>query len=151
VAYTTLARVLSRMGRNGELTAKTVPSLVEAEAIHDGVSAEIDAAMAGAGFTVPITEPPALVSWLAAIESWGTTAELLKVRFQDASGPGSEASWAFFERRYQDAMKRLWAGDMLDEVAGASVAPASWYTRNPDGEEDLGDGVDPAITVGMEL
>lgn len=149
--YGTLASALARLGRNGDLSGSTVPTLTEAASIHDGITGEIDAALTKAGLTPPVSSPASLVAWLGAVEAYGLCAEVLKVRFQDATGPNSEASWAFFERRYQAAIERLWKGEALDEMAGSPVMPQSYFTRNPDVAEDLGDLVAPTLTTTMEL
>lgn len=149
--YGTLQGALARLGRNGDLTSSTVPTLAEAAAIQDGITGQINAALAAAGLSTPVTSPSELVAWLASIEAYGLCAEVLKVRFQDASGVNSGASWAFFERRFDAGMDRLWAGKGLDELAGSTCMPQSYFTRNPDTVEDLGDLVAPPLTVDMDL
>ena len=149
--YTTLSAVLLRLGRNGDLSATTSPTLTEAATIHEGISADVDAAVVMGGLAVPVTTPAALVSWLGAVEAWGTCAEILKTRFQDLSGVNSEGAWTFFEKRYQDAIAQIRAGNAAT-LAGAGCEPASYYTRNPDTDEDLGDLSDTLpLTRRMDL
>ena len=92
-----------------------------------------------------------MVAYLKAVESWGTCAEILKVRFQDDSGPNSEASWAFFEKRYREAMDRIWAGSFVDEMASDPALPTSYFVEHPDTESDLGDIAEPRFPGDMEL
>ena len=151
MSYTTQEAVLLRLGRNGDLTTTTSPTLAEAVQIQDGITADIDAALAIGGLSVPVTTPAALVSWLAAVESWGTCAEILKARFQDPSGINSEATWAFFETRYQAAIAAIRTGTAVT-LSGSPTMPQSYFTRNPDVDEDLGDLAEGGwIGVRMDL
>lgn len=150
--YTTLAQCLARLGKNGDLTATTSPTLTEAASLHEGVHSDVNAALVEGGVsTVPVTTPTALVSWLGTVEAWGTCAEILKVRFQDIQGVNAEGAWSFFETRYQQALTSIRAGTAAS-LSGSPVMPASYYTRNPDEEEDLGDLVDlNVLTTTVDL
>lgn len=148
--YTTLARCLLRLGRNGDLDTTTTPTLTEAATIHDGVTADIEAALAEGGVSVPVTTPARLVAWLGAVEAWGVCAEVLKARFQDLSGINSEGAWSFFEKRYQDALVQIRAGTAAT-LGGSPGTPESYFTRNPDTAEDLGDLTELTLTAGMDL
>ena len=149
--YTTLSAVLLRLGKNGDLTSSTSPTLTEAATIHEGISADVDAALAMGGSSVPVTSPTALVSWLGAVEAWGACAEILKVRFQDISGVNTEGAWSFYEKRYADSLEQIRKGNAAT-LAGDGVRPQTYFTRNPDEDEDLGDMVDGTVlTVRMEL
>lgn len=148
--YTTLAEVLLRLGRNGDLSTTTSPTLAEAAVIHDGVTADVNAALAMSGLVVPVTTPASAVSWLGAVEAWGVCAEILKARFQDAAGVNRDSAWGFFEERYRDGIAMIRAGGAAI-LAGSPVMPASWRTRNPDEDEDLGDAVAPTVRVDMDL
>ena len=150
MSYTTLAAVLLRLGRNGDLSTTTAPTLTEAATIHDGVSADLDAALAIGGLAVPVTTPAALVSWLGAVEAWGTCAEILKARFQDATGVNAESAWGFFEKRYQEAITRIADGGAAT-LGGSPGLPSSYYLRNPDTTEDIGDQAEPTLSVKMDL
>ena len=149
--YETQATVLALLGRNGELSASTTPTLTEAASIQAGITAEIDAALSAHGLTVPVTTPASLVKYLRVVESWGACSSILKTRFQDTSGPNSEASWALFETRYQRAMDRLWDGALVDELGGEDALPTSYFVENPDEELDLGDIAEPVFTSDCEL
>lgn len=149
--YTTLSAALSLLGRNGELTASTTPTLTEAATLHEWIAADVNAALAVGGITPPVTTPAALVSWLGKVEADGLASTVLKVRFQDLSGVNSEGAWSFYEKRYQDALTLIRAGQAAT-LAGAGCEPASYYTRNPDEDEDLGDLSDALpLTRRMEL
>jgi hypothetical protein len=146
--YTTLGACLALLGRNGDLTATTSPTMAEAATIHEGITADLNAALATGGITPPVVSPAALVSWLGTVEAWGTCAAIFKVRFQDGSGINSEGAWTFWETKYQDARKLILAGGAAT-LGGSPVKPSSWYTRNPDTAEDLGDQVEPGISTKM--
>jgi len=149
--YTTLEGALARLGRSGDLSSTTSPTLTEARTFHAGINGQINAALASNGLTVPVTSPDELVAWLGAIEAYGLCAEVLKVRYQDVSGPNSGASWEFFEDRFQAGMDKLWAGTGITALAGLDTGPQSYFTRNVDTDEDLGDLADGELGVRMDL
>lgn len=150
MTYDTGAGVEARMAQHGGLSSSTKPTKAQADAIRQGVSAEIDAAMANNGLSVPVSSPPALVSYLAAVEVWGTVAEVLKARFPDSGGPGSEAAWDFFESRYKLAMDRLWSGDALAKLDSAANTPSSYGIEHPTTDSDLGTNAEPTFSTGMK-
>lgn len=154
MTYATLGVALARLGRNGDLSTTTVPSLTEAGAIHAGISGEIDAALASSGLTVPVTTPASLVAWLTEIEIHGVCAEVLRARFQDAQGINSSSTATYHQERFKAGMDRLWSGVGLDELTGSACMPEGYFTRNPDEAEDLGDLVDglrEGLTTMMDL
>ena len=149
MAYLAIDQVLARLGRQGTLDTASVPTLTEATDMQAGVSAEIDMIIAPHVSSTPVASPLGLVTYLGAVEAWGTAAEILKARFQSGGGPDAEKAWAFFEGRYQKALARLASGAGLDSLAGDQLLPESYYTRNPDTAEDIGTIAEPMFADGM--
>ena len=121
----------------------TKPTVTQATAIIRDVSAEIDAALAGAGFAVPVTAPAWFVNYLGLVNQYGAAAAILKSMFPEAAGATEQtpAVYAFWESRYQKALKALRDGSAIPPglaAGSAQVTPSTYFTRNPDEEEDLG-------------
>src|SRR3990170_7005507 len=130
------------------LGAATKPTSTQATAIINDVSAEIDAALAGAGFAVPVTTPSWFVNYLGLVNQYGAAAAILKAMFPEAAGASDQtpAIYAFWEARYQRALKSLRDGSAIPPGLAAGSAqgtPSAHFTRNPDEEEDLGDIAEP--------
>lgn len=145
MAYQTIDLILARLGRHGALTSSTNPTLADALAFQNGISAEIDFAIARHVPTTPVTTPAGLVTYLAAVEAWGVAAEVLKARFSDGSGPASEKAWSFYEKRYRDALAALREGTGLDDMAADELLPESYFQANPDEHVELGDIAEPVF------
>jgi hypothetical protein len=151
MSYLALPQILARLGRQGNLddTPNSFPTLTQAGEMQAGVSAEIDMAIAPHVASTPVASPSGLVTYLGAVEAWGTAAEILKAKFQSGGGPDAEKAWAFFEGRYQKALTRLAEGAGVDSSAGDQLLPESYYTRNPDIHEEIGDIAEPVFADGM--
>ena len=124
----------------------TKPTITQATAMISDVSLEVDAALAGAGFAVPVTTPTWFVNYLGLINQYGAAAAILKSMFSDSSGPDETPAYAFWESRYQKALKALRDGSAIPPglaAGSAQVTPSTYFTRNPDEEEDLGDIAEP--------
>lgn len=119
--------------------------MVQLQDIIDGVSFDIDTKLLGCGLTAPVTSPPAFVSYLKALATWGATAEYLKARFVDQGGPNSESSWSFYEKRYNDGMMGLCQRAEGIIGVGSGITGASYWTRNPTEDEYLGANAEPRI------
>ena len=63
--------------------------------------------------------------------------------FPEATGPGESPAFRFWEMKYQAALKLLRDGTDIptDLMAGGTdnPLPTSYFVRNPDEEEELGD------------
>jgi len=150
MAYATLSDVEARVPSRGGATWYAPLTVAQAQAMVDGVSAEIDSVMAGVGYTTPVSSPAGLVTWLQTLNVWGTAAEIQRARFQDSGGTNSEAAWRFFEDRYQAGIKAL--PTRVEGFAGTSAAelPSSYTLANPLVDNDLGANAEPKMTTDME-
>jgi hypothetical protein len=147
MAYAVLADIQALIAKF-TIGATTKPTSTQATAIIDDVSAEVDAALAGAGFAVPVTTPTWFVNYLGLVNQYGAASAILKAMFPEAAGATEQnpAVYAFWESRYQRALKALRDGSAIPPglAAGAAqVTPSTYFTRNPDEEEDLGDIAEP--------
>lgn len=146
MAYVDLADVQARLARHGALSDTSKPTTAQALDMIDGVAAEIDAALASHEVSVPVSSPAGLVAYLKALNTWGAAAEILRAMFQDKQGPNANVAADLYENRYQAGMKRLWAGDMIDQLADSSgELPGSYFTRNPVTAEVLGANAEPSF------
>lgn len=138
--YATLDLVQSliasyKIGTNSSVTPAQVNTMIAA------VSSEIDAVLGGAGVTTPVTTPVGFVSHLSLLNAYGTAAMVLKSAYPEASMAGSAPAYLFWETRYQNGLKALRAGQDIPDEGGTTstdILPSSYFTRNPDEEEDLG-------------
>jgi len=147
MAYAVIADVQALLPKF-TLGAATKPTSTQATAIINDVSVEIDAALAGAGYAVPVTAPSWFVDYLGLVNQYGAAAAILKAMFPEAAGSADTvpAIYQFWESRYQRALKALRDGSAIPAglaASSAQVTPSTYFTRNPDEEEDLGDIAEP--------
>lgn len=135
--YTTLAKVQGMLPAF-TLDGTSVPTSTQAQVLIDEVAAEIETVLAGAGVTVPVTTPDYFVTRLSILNAYGATAAILKAAYPEATGPGENPAYAFWESRYKMGLAALRKGEdvPLDQV---QAGPSTYFTRNPDEEEILGD------------
>lgn len=144
MAYADTEQVNGSLGPH-PATAGTAPTLTDLEGIIDGIAAQIDTVLQSAGVaTVPVTSAvnSAFHAYLVQVNVWGAAAEHLQAAFPEATGPGENPAYAFFERRYREALAAFRKGqDIPAALLGGSndPAPSSYFTRNPEEEEKLGD------------
>lgn len=128
------------------ISSSTVPTLVQATAILDDTSSEIDTVLAGRGITPPVTTPTYFVERLRLLNTYGAAAAVLKGFFPEADagsggGLGANPAWKFWEDRYREGLKALRSGADIPTDLGtgiSNVAPSGYFTRNPEVEEELG-------------
>lgn len=137
--------IVTRAARHPAPTSTSALTSIRLQDIIDGVAFDIDTKLLGCGFTAPVTSPAAMVAYLRALNTWGAVAEYLKARFVDQGGPNSESSWSFYEKRYTAGMDGLCARAEGILGAGTAITGASYWTRNPDDDEDLGANAEPRI------
>lgn len=133
------------------ITTTSKPNTTQVTAIIADTSNEIDVRLSGAGFAVPVTTPGFFLAWLKRLNAYGAAAAVLKSMFPDAVGPGDTPAYAFWEERYQAGLKAITDGTVSPEgwAAGANqVMPSTYFTRNPDAEEVLGDIAEPMFSIG---
>ena len=152
MAYAVIADVQALLPKF-TLGAATKPTSTQATAIINDVSVEIDAALAGAGYAVPVTTPTWFVDYLGLVNQYGAAAAILKAMFPEAAAASDDtiAIYTFWEARYQKALKSLRDGSTIPAglaAGSAQVKPSTYFTRNPDEEEDLGDIAEPFFKRG---
>lgn len=140
MAYTSTAQVQGLIGAF-TISDTSVPSLTQVNSIIDSISDEIDSVLAGIGFTVPVSTPDYFTRRLALLNAYGVAAAVLKSAFPEARGPGENPAYAFWETRYRDGIKALRSEQDIPSTSAAtgSGTPSSYFLRNPDEEEVLGD------------
>ncbi len=138
-AYTTLDNVRGLMAQF-TISATTKPTETQAQVIVDETADEINAKLASAGVTtVPVTTPTYYTGWLGRVNAYGAAAAILKSMFPAAVGAGETPAWAFWEKRYQEALTKIGSGDGIppEILSGARIRPSSYFTRYPTEEVDL--------------
>lgn len=150
MAYAAIADVQALMAKF-VISATSTPTTTQAEGMITQVSNDIDRVLAQRGVAVPVTTPAYFTGWLTAVNSWGAAAAVLKSMFPGATGPGENPAWAFWEKRYQDALKAIADSDLPSEITegttGAAIAQ-TYLTENPDQEIELGDIAESVFKVG---
>src|SRR3990167_5577380 len=108
MAYAVLTDVQALIAKF-PISTTTKPTDTQATAIINDVSVEIDATLAGGGYTVPVTSPLWFVDYLGLVNQYGAAAAILKAMFPEAAGATDQnpSIYAFWESRYQRAMKAL--------------------------------------------
>ena len=128
--------------------AATAPTETQATELITEIDNEVNVALSSVGVTVPVTTPAYFLDWLGLVVAYGAAAAILKSMFPQSAGTSdaNPSIYAFWERRYRDALKQIRSGDAIpDEITagGLYAAPSTYFTRNPDEEEDLGDIAEP--------
>ena len=148
MSYAAIARVQGLIPKF-VITASTTPNTTQAEQIIDDVDGEINACLDSISLAIPVTTPQDFVDRLAHLNAVGAAAAILRAVFPNATGPGESPAFAFWWSWYKDGKKAL-----LEKVGippsllsgGTSVQPATYLTRNPDENEDIGDIAEPVFT-----
>ena len=129
------------------ITSTSKPSSAQLSTINTQMSNEIDVALSASGVAVPVTSPAAFLGWLVLLNAYGAAAAVLQSMFPDGSGPANaRESVAFWEKRYQTGLAGIKDGSLIppDALTNAgALAPSTYFTRNPDDEEDIGALADP--------
>lgn len=150
MAYATLDDVRGA-GAQVTLNATSKPTDSQAQRMIDDTASEIDVRLAGAGYAVPVGSPAEAVGWLRFVNVYGALAAILKSKFPDATGEGETPAYAFWEKRYQDALDDISGGVISfpgTPTGTGFVTPSTYYTRNPDQHEVIGDIAEPSFTTG---
>jgi len=150
MAYSDVNDVRDLLGKF-TLSGTSKPTEAQATGLLDQVAAEIDSVLAGAGYSVPVAAPDYFVSSLKLLNSAGAAAAILRIMMPDAAGAAETPAAGFWAQWYRDGLARLKDGSGVppDVITNAaSVAPSSYFTRNPDVEEDLGDIAEPLFKIG---
>ena len=149
MTYATLDEVRGLMAQF-TIDATSTPTATEATAILDETSDEIDMRLSAAGVAIPATAPAGFLNFLGRLNAYGTAAAILKSMFPGATGAAETPAYAFWEKRYRDGLKAIVDGSAIppDAATGSgTVNPSTYFTRNPDAEEDLGDIAEPRFKM----
>ena len=138
------------MPARGSQTGFQPLTSANASDIMDGIAADIDGRLAGYGFSVPVTSPATATEYLLSVNVWGAVAEIQKAQFRSGTGPNTEGAWAFYEKRYRDALAGLrdWAEGVLG--VGTGIMPGSYTLRYPDEDVSQGANADSLMSVKMQ-
>jgi hypothetical protein len=151
LSYASLADVQGLMAKF-TLDGASKPTVTQATAIITMVDGEINSVLAAQGVAVPVGAPTTFVESLKALNAWGAAAAVLRSMFPKERGSSDTmpSEYALYQRWYERGLDRLKSGDGIPpEVAsGSTVGPSTYFTRNPDEEEDLGLIAEPFFTRG---
>lgn len=149
MAYGTRAKVEELMAQF-VLSTSSKPTGVMTDNIIADTDAEIETHLAAAGIGVPVTTPSYFHNWLCRLSAYGATAAVLKSMFPAAVGPGEVPAFAFWEARYRAGIRGIDDGSLVpaDLVTSAHITPSTYFTRNPDLEEHLGNIAEPFFKRG---
>lgn len=153
MAYAVIADI-NRLIAKFAPTATSAPTLTQATELITEIDNEVNVALSSVGVNVPVTAPAYFLDWLGLAVAYGAAAAILKSMFPQSAGTSdaNPSIPAFWERRYRDALKQIRSGDAIpDEITagGLYAAPSTYFTRNPDEEEDLGNIAEPTFKAGM--
>lgn len=141
MSYTSLSSVqalMARINANAAFSASTAPTSTQITVMLADISAEIDMTLASVGYTVPIVTAGTFLTYLGLVCQYGVVAEVLKSAFPESqSSPNGGPvipTYAFWEKRYQDALTKLGSRAIVAPDAGmANGSQARNYlTDNPD-------------------
>ncbi len=142
MSYSTTEQVNRILGPHA-VTATTPVTTSDVDALRSDVSYKIDAVLISEGASVPATDTT-VTDYLGAMESWGVTAQVFKALFPEASGPGEQPAYAYWQSLFTDALSSLpklvqgWANAGLITLRAKRKA-SSYFTENKSEEADLGD------------
>jgi hypothetical protein len=156
MAYADLADVQALMAQITIDGSSRPTSTQVTNVIIPQVSAEIDGVLAARGLTVPVTTPAYFLEALTLLNAMGSAAAVIRSMKPVKAGAseGSASYEAFYADWYQKGLRRLESGTGIPDglaTSGAGVGPSTYFTRNPDEEEDLGDIAEPFFTRGMSF
>ena len=147
MAYAALSDVQGLLAKF-TIGASSKPTDTQAGVIITDVSAEIDSVIAGRGYAVPVAAPAWFLNALKLLNAYGAAAAVLRSMFPDRTGgeDGSSALESFYAAQYNRGLRRLATGESIPPglaAGSAQVTPSTYFTRNPDEEEDLGAIAEP--------
>lgn len=170
MSYTSLTSVqalMARINQNAAFSSATAPTSTQITTMITDLSAEIDMTLASVGYTVPVTAAGTFLTYLGLVCQYGVVAEVLKAMFPESTanpngGPVIPA-WAFWEKRYQDALTKLGTRKIVDPTAPMSSdsLARSYLTDYPDNSgadgndgftgPAFGQGDQPVFAMGQEF
>jgi hypothetical protein len=149
MAYAAVSDVQALMAKF-TIDANSKPTTTQVTSMINDISGEIDAVLAGRGLTVPVTTPTYFVDALTMLNTYGAAVLVAQAMLPDRAGAAeaSSAIYTVWDQRYRTGMAALRDGEGIPPTAPASgrIQPSTYFTRNPDSEEDLGDIAEPTFT-----
>lgn len=145
MAYATNAQVQQLLAQF-TIGAGSSPTAAQVTDIIANVAGEVDVHLDAAGVAVPVATPAHFVDFLENLNAQGAASQVLKSMFPDATGPGGVPAWKLFHDNYIRGLAAIDAGTAIPgavATSAAHVAPSTYFTRNPDTEEDTGDIAEP--------
>lgn len=131
------------------ITPTSKPNETQVGTIITGIAAEIDTAIANAGYAVPVASPASFLEYLTLLNAYGAASAAIRSIFADKTGSaeGFEGGIeAYYAAQYAKGLASLRDGSGIPpgvSTTSASIGPSTYFTRNPDAEEDLGDIAEP--------
>lgn len=150
MAYATETKLEALMAKFS-VDGGSSPDSSQVAVIIQDVEGEIDTALRTQGISTPVTTPAYFLDWLEGLATAGAAARALKSMFPDATGAGETPAYAFWQTIYNNGLRDIKNGTMIPpEVtrSGSGISPSTYFTRNPDEEEDLGDISEPMFRIG---
>lgn len=149
MAYATLADVQGLLAKF-TIDGSSTPTSTQATAIIDDINDEIDTLLASSGLLVPVTTPAYFVDMLGMLNAYGAAVLIAQAMLPDRAGATdpSTALYSVWDSRYRAAMARFAKGEGIppDAPRSGRLSPSTYFTRNPDAEETLGDIAEPTFT-----
>lgn len=135
--YAEVADVLARAGRvSGAWSETTTPALSDLERFLDARQGEIDAALAGRGIAVPLTDETAAAS-LRSLHAAGALVLALPATFPNREGPAAAAElYAAVSQEWLRGLDAVMQGThpavSLAQAEGDGPQATSFFIENPD-------------------
>lgn len=156
--YTDVDKVNRILGPHA--VSDTTPVTREsAELLVKAVQSEIDTELAMLGVTsaLPFATVSPFRTYLGAIASWGVAAQILKASFPEATGPGESPAYAYWEKKYQEALEEVTEEDAIKVLIGLgattylSAQASGYFTRYGDDEAVVGNLAGASLFVVDDL
>lgn len=129
MAYATIANVRS-LNPKRTYDATSTPTQTQVEEYLTRISEELDAILAGRGFTVPITTPASLLAFLTHVNALGAAALAEQAQFPESTKPGTTAHGATLWAQYTDAKKFLKENDLPASNGLGRDLPFSFHEQH---------------------
>lgn len=138
MAYCTITNVQA-LNPKRTYDASSTPTLTQVTAFLSRISEELDAILAGRGYTVPLTAPASLLAFLTHVNALGAAALSEQAMFPESAKPGVSTHGGMLWQQYEDAKKLLKEGSLPTSDDGVDL-PFSFA------EQHQADETEPAET-----